>query len=520
MNTSALVFQKNKWTPQQRTSTAGYVFNEADDRWVLDKDSKLNVKAVADLIDENLVPGYIATLSHFATNHSGDHAQSLNYHLKKYLSATGKSSFDSEGLINFRSSLPPHQDYYAAKVRIFLSQWNVLGYHGVSDSLMSLLNGWRIKGNIKGDAVKRRDPSKGPLTDNELAAFNESAARGFEMGQLSIAEIAMALLISSTGVRAVQVSHLRVGDLDASQKNVKGEPIFVVQMPRAKGRGESFRETFTPHSIRGELWAVLNQHAKSVIIKFEKRLGCELQESDRQALPLFPSASAVDEIDSTKDLLQISDHQVLHVKSSEINAVLRKVVSKGKCFSERTGQLLEVTAKRFRYTTGTRAAREGYGVLIIAELLDHRDTQNAKVYIRDIPDHVEALDRAMGHQLAPYAMAFAGVLVDREEDAERGSDPTSRIRYQGAGTGTCGMHGFCGANVPVPCYTCANFQPWLDGPHEKLYEWLHKERERILDMTKDETIAAVNDRTILAVAQVIKLCKARREELAEEAENG
>lgn len=520
MNATALILQKNKWTPQQRTSRAGYVFDEADDRWILDKDCSINVGSVVELLDSSLVPGYVATLSHFSVNHSGDHAENMSFHVGRYLKKSGAKLFSAQDLINYRASLPPHLEYYLGKIRVFLYKWNELGYPGVSDELVSLLKGWRISGNIKGDAVKRRDPNQGPLTDNELAAFNEAAARGFEMGRLSIAEIAMAMLISSTGVRAVQVSHLRVGDLDASQKNVKGEPIFVVHMPRAKGRGESFRETFTPYSIRGELWAVLNQQAKSVIDKFEKRLGCELQESDRKALPFFPSASAVDEIDSTKDLLQISDYQVLHVKSSEINAVLRKVVSKGKCFSERTGQLLEVTAKRFRYTTGTRAAREGYGALIIAELLDHRDTQNAQVYIRDIPDHVEALDRAMGHQLAPYAMAFAGVLVDREEDAERGRDPTSRIRYQGAGAGTCGMHGFCGANVPVPCYTCANFQPWLDGPHEELYEWLHKEKERILDITKDETIAAVNDRTILAVAQVIKLCKARREELAEEAENG
>jgi len=520
MNSTALVFKTSHWTPQDRTSRAGYLFHEADDRWVLDKDCTVNVRAVAELIDEHLVPGYIATLSHFAMNNSGDHAQSLNYHLKKYLEATGRSSFDSEGLINFRSSLPQHLDYYVGKVRTFLIQWHRLGHPGVSDSLVSLLKGWRIAGNIKGDAVKRRDPRQGPLTDNELAAFNEAAARGFEMGELSISDISMALLVSSTGVRAVQVSHLRVGDLDGSQKNRKGEQVFVVNMPRAKGRGEVFRDSFTPLSIRAELWAVLNQQAKKVIESFEKRLGFELQGSDRKSLPLFQNIGLVEDIDSIKQLIQISDYQMLHIKSAEVNKVLKKVVSKGKCFSERTGELLEVTAKRFRYTTGTRAAREGYGALVVAELLDHRDTQNAQVYIRDIPDHVEALDRAMGHHLAPYAMAFAGVLVDREEDAKRGYDPVSRIRYQGAGAGTCGMHGFCGANVPVPCYTCANFQPWLDGPHEELYEWLHKEKERIFEITKDERIAAVNDRTILAVAQVIKLCKERREELAKEAKNG
>jgi len=58
-----------------------------------------------------------------------------------------------------------------------------------------------------------------------------------------------------------------------------------------------------------------------------------------------------------------------------------------------------------------------------------------------------------------------------------------------------------------------HFQPWLDGPHEMIYTFLHSERERILGITTDGAVAAVNDRTILAVAQVIQQCQRRREEL-------
>lgn len=520
MTANAVVKQSPQWQAQQRSSSAGYIFHEADERWVLDKDSALTVKDATDLLDSALVPGYLGTLSYFATSHSGDYVVGMHYELLHYLRTMNVSVLSPEHLISYRSSRPQHLDYRVGKLRGFIYKWYELGYPGVTASVISLLKGWRIGGNIKGDAVKRRDPEQGPLTDNELSAFNEAAALGFEKGLLSIGEIAMSLLMSATGVRSVQISHLRVGDLDASQKNARGEQLFVVSMPRAKGRGEVFRESFKPYSITAELWAILTHQAKEVVNAFENATRSELQEADKKDLPLFPDWSSISDVESVSDLRLLASVQALHMKATAVNAALRKVVSRGGCYSERTGKMLAVSSRRFRYTTGTRAAREGYGALIIAELLDHRDTQNAQVYIRDIPDHVEALDRAMGHQLAPYAMAFAGVLVDREEDAERGRDPTSRIRYQGAGAGTCGMHGFCGANVPVPCYTCANFQPWLDGPHEELYEWLHKEKERILDITKDETIAAVNDRTILAVAQVIKLCKARREELAEEAENG
>ena len=194
--------------------------------------------------------------------------------------------------------------------------------------------------------------------------------------------------------------------------------------------------------------------------------------------------------------------------------VCKKIVSCVDLYSERTGKPLNISSNRFRYTTGTRAAREGFGEMVIAGLLDHTDNQNAGVYIENIPEHVEKLDEAVGQQMSRYAQAFAGVLVDREKDANRGDDLSSRIKARGEGIGTCGNYGFCGASVPVPCYTCVHFQPWLDGPHEKVYKELLSERQRLQEVTGDNLIAAVNDRCILAVADVIERCAARKDELA------
>jgi hypothetical protein len=120
----------------------------------------------------------------------------------------------------------------------------------------------------------------------------------------------------------------------------------------------------------------------------------------------------------------------------------------------------------------------------------------------------------MALQLARYAQAFQGVLVDREADAVRGADLSSRIKFKGQNMATCGQYGFCGANVPIPCYTCNHFQPWLDGPHEEVLADLLSEREHVLETTADITMVAVNDRTILAVINVIQRCEARRAELA------
>ena len=234
-------------------------------------------------------------------------------------------------------------------------------------------------------------------------------------------------------------------------------------------------------------------------------------------MPLFPDYFRIGQVDSLFEFRALLTSDKLHIASAKVTDTLQFVVAASNIKSERTGDELSINARRFRYTTGTtgtRAAREGFGELVIAELLDHSDTQSSGVYIKNIPEHVERLDAAVGFQLAPYAQAFAGVLVDSENDAERGNDPSSRIRTEeGSNIGTCGEHGFCGANVPIPCYTCIHFQPWLDGPHKEVYQDLLKERERVKDITGDIEVAAILDRSIVAVADVIIRCEKRLSEL-------
>jgi hypothetical protein len=181
--------------------------------------------------------------------------------------------------------------------------------------------------------------------------------------------------------------------------------------------------------------------------------------------------------------------------------------------SERTGGTLNITSRRFRSTFGTRAAQEGHGELVIAELLDHSDTQHVGMYVASVPEIAERIDRAVAMKLAPLAQAFAGVIIENESQATRAGDPSSRIidlrTDQKKPMGSCGQHSFCSFNAPIACYTCKNFQPWLDGPHAALLERLIAERDRLL-VTTDKRIATTNDRTILAVAEVVQLCQEAR----------
>jgi hypothetical protein len=159
---------------------------------------------------------------------------------------------------------------------------------------------------------------------------------------------------------------------------------------------------------------------------------------------------------------------------------------------------------------GTRAAREGAGILTIANLLDHSDTQNVQEYVANTPEHAVYISKIMNQPLARYASAFAGKLVDDEGEANIENKGAARIpcREKNCDVGSCGSSSFCQDYAPIACYLCPKFRPWANAPHHLILEWLVEERERLKSVTNgDMQIVSINDRAILAVCQVIQLCR-------------
>lgn len=504
--------EPSKINKKVRAKTKGYSFDLWEREWILDKNSSVNLDLIHEHLDEQNLNSFIHVLAFYASNLSASHTYNITARFNHMLRITGSSTINDIMLINYRASLSSSHEWYLGTIRGFLRKWYELGYDGIDESVIRLLDGWTLKGNRKGDAVKRKDPNEGPLSDNELKAFNEGAVTAFEKNLITLDEFAISIVTSNTGRRPIQISHLKVIDVICGTNN-RGEPYYTLNVPRAK-HGEGFRTQFKQFAVTQELWAILSAQAKNAISIVEESLDLKLKEHDCLEVPLFPDYFRIGQVNSLFEFRALLTSDKLHIASAKVTDTLQFVVAASDIRSERTGEGLSINARRFRYTTGTRAAREGFGELVIAELLDHSDTQNSGVYIKNIPEHVERLDAAVGFQLAPYAQAFAGVLVDSENDAERGNDPSSRIRTEeGSNIGTCGEHGFCGANIPIPCYTCIHFQPWLDGPHREVYQDLLQERERVKDITGDIEVAAILDRSIIAVADVIMRCEKRREEI-------
>ena len=490
-------------TEKPRMALAGREFDPTTDQWILSKDVTLTLRHALCLLDDSLKEPYRAVMANLACNYSAGYCARLQGILIPFLRQTGTNTFTTKALLNYRGGLDRRFEYKVAYVAILLKHWHRLGYPGVRDDVLDLMDSWTLKGAERGAAVKSLDPIQGPLDDLELLEFNEKAAQEFERGRIPLSTLAFALLLSLTGRRPGQLLLIRISDLYSGQ-TPGGNPAYLVRIPRAKQQGQPPRSETNDYSITSNLYRLLQAQANSVLNRVNSRFD-ELPEDLPSLLPLFPNWRQLECISDAGTLsLRLRDDS-LYETCNAMAQRLDKII----IFSHRTGLFLSIPARRFRYTQGSRAARQGFGEYVIAELLDHSDTQNAKVYTRDHPNFRRKVDEAFGQSLIPVAQAFAGTLVNRDSEAINGTDLDKRVR-NGAGTlGACGSQGFCGA-IPIACYTCTNFQPFLDAPHRDILKRLQEDRKRVLDNTGDVEVASATDRSILAVKQVISLCDERK----------
>jgi integrase len=485
------------------------MFDPTEVRWKIREGygaASINFARLIAAATPEFVRGFQKTLIWYAENKSLRHLDNMFQraeHLFKYLNEHQLEplhEISEVHLLNYHASLGAHR-WYLGSLAGFLKKWYALGYQGVTKGATALLSELRLKGNEKGHAVSTLDPYDGPFTDIELESIQAALNHAYAADLVTKADYLLAWLVMLLGQRPVQYALLKVSDVLAPQLK-DGSHIYGLKVPRGKQR-QAARLEFKERLLTPQIGKLLCEYAAEVKESFQGRL-----EDSRQA-PLFPA-------DETG--LQPAG-MAYHLKSPQLANRLVRALSKCEVYSERTGDVIHITATRLRRTLGTRAAREGHGEFLIAELLDHTDIQNVGVYVQSSPEIVERIDRAVAMALAPLAQAFTGTIIADESAAVRGNDPASRIfdpRIERSckPMGSCGTHSFCGFSAPIGCYTCSSFQAWVDGPHEAVLDYLLAERERKLNTT-DVRIATVNDLTIRAVAQVIRLCDASRVEQTE-----
>lgn len=441
-----------------------------------------------------------AVILWYLANKAGDSAYNAFDRLRHFFDYFDGSIrvISSEHVLNYWDSLAANRKWYLGSLASVFRHWQRLGYPGIDPNAVRLLDTMTIPGNSKGDAVLTMDPDEGPFTDAERGAIIAALASACEKRTITREEYVLGLLLSALAPRPIQLSALKVCDLTVT-KGTDGIETYTLRVPRAKQRDRGIRELFRVRPLYEDIGRVVLDHANIIRGAFDGVL------DDPDEAPMFLA---------DEDTLDFATGFEFHASAEVIGARVRELFRKLDVKSERTGRPIKVFATRFRRTLGTNAAREGFSPLVIADLLDHSDTQNVGVYTEATPEIIERIDRAIALRMAPLAQAFAGRVVKDWREAERGDDPSSRIMApqpdpQGRPVGNCGKHGDCRLPCPIACYTCLHFHAVSDGPHEVVLAYLIAEREK--HMKTDRRIAQVNDRTIFAVAQVVLTCQRMRE---------
>src|SRR5437867_3108239 len=93
--------------------------------------------------------------------------------------------------------------------------------------------------------------------------------------------------------------------------------------------------------------------------------------------------------DRSVESLPNSDDALLHWLSATnpegaINRAMRRFVRAANLTSPRTQRPMMINPRRFRFSIATHMAEEGASAFHIAEVLDHTDTQNVRVYVETV----------------------------------------------------------------------------------------------------------------------------------------
>jgi len=479
-----------------RVSREGYEFRISDVSWKLSRDVSVSTSWTGSCLGSELQQGFVRALAHYAVNFAPGTVASLNSGFKKFIRFLPEtrrpiSAVRAVDLISYRAHLGKAREGDLGHLAAYLKTWCDLQFAGMEDGVFLLLDGWRLKGQPKGVAVQTMCPLTGPLTEIEHRAVCQQLVDSFGLGEIGLEDFVLTDLFIASGRRPVQLGDLKLKDVLTRESDDQGLEL-VLNIPRRK-QGRSWRSEFKPLFLLSEKGVGVMKLVQQNRLRLRKRWP-DLSPAAIEELPLFPSwrkLSCMARSDESQIELQMRS-EAFHLATQTLSERLERVVARLNVRSERTGEMLRVFPLRLRRNVATRAARQGFGSIVIAELLDHSDDQNARVYTENVPEHVDAINAAVARQLAPLAQAFCGMLVDHESDALRGADISSRIRTDsGEAVGSCGQFGFCGAHAPIACYTCRAFQPWLDAPHEALLESLIEERAHVAQVTRDDSMAAI-----------------------------
>lgn len=444
--------------------------------------------------------------------------------LEKALRDTSVTTFTPE---SYQRLIKHSNDSATNRICSLLNIWYRLGYPGLDEKTVEAVNFLKRPSQSGRNRITSDDLTEGWYTTQEYDDLISNYWLDFENRKIKLRNTSALLLTGQYGRRGAQLRSLKVCDFQCKDET-DGVPGRRVSFPGAKDRGaeEWFRGSKSEtHPMGDDLWNLCQLQIEDTISAHEKLFERELTAYERDHLPFFQQDPRKLKLINKNKIKSFSGSDFstsfLHLSSGGIAYILTNK-NGTTIISDRTGQPLRQFAYRMRYTRARQLARLGVPRLTLQYWLGQESENAIDHYYNDPAEEARLLNDEMQIILAPLAQSFFGSIRDKESDATRGNDPSSRIELDGKyNVGNCGEHGFCSASVPIPCYRCSKFEPWIDAPHEEVLIRLIERQEEennihIPSKARRMLVPLQLDKDIAAVKLVIKLCDARKQELAKQ----
>jgi hypothetical protein len=359
-----------------------------------------------------------------------------------------------------------------SRLRTFYEWCVARRLEGFDGSFLRTLQTITAVGNSKGHHVRFRDPIRGPFSPDELLLIRRAivGGRGTDFDRAAV------MLHLELGHNAVATVRLKNRDLQRFETNAG--VLYQLDVPRVKKRTAQRETKRRPIS---------------------KKLG-DLLTSLRKGHPNDPLFHWLSP----------------SVAEAGMRFAMRQFSKAAGLISPRTGQLLMITARRFRFSIATHMAEEGASLFHIAEVLDHSDTQNVRVYVETASSITDPVAKATDAALGPLVRRFQGKIIE-SCDSESPQIPASAPHLgfdhlDVGGIGLCGLDvrtdGPCRLLPPISCYLCPSFAALNHGPHEQMLQSVERFLARSLE-TNDRRILMQLEDVRGAMQQVIAEIKTR-----------
>ncbi|MDW1764924.1 hypothetical protein R7E79_21550 [Vibrio sp. Vb2135] len=540
---------KNKATAQQVTSAdlellaefdktnikslSGYPIEWKAEQLNIVGESLISIKALNDHLSSEVLTGFKLAIQSMAA--SGVIAKTTLigniYIFNSFVKKTKSQAITITAFAQYYEHCRTTKTGSPSSLRAFLNRWFKTGYAGVNEDVIDYINELHFPQthSPSGTKVRSDNPEEGWFTEQEYNELVSIIWDEYEYEKVSLQNTLIQLLAAQYGRRPIQMAHLKIADIrqEGEDVGVSGKRIL---FPGAKEKGQTnFREAkLEVHPLSEELWALCLLQIEHSTRAWEAQLQHKFTTKEAEQLPLFTPvyinhfqkkiATARQYASSFQSVV---GSEYLHVLSNLIkNTTSRASAAYTIVISHRTNRPLLVNAYRYRYTRAKQLARLGIPRIALMYWMGHNHDKSLEAYYDDPAERARILEDGMGQMMRPLAQAFRGTLVDTMDDALNG-DERNRLQLDGKdelSLGGCGKHGFCGTSVPIPCYSCSKFRPWVYAPHEEVLERLI-ERQQLENSTPQVgqgrlLISPLSlDKEIAAVRCVITRCEERQIEL-------